>query len=101
MFQICGQFIHAFDAPGRIDKETGEADDDKPKVQILGELPQRNGQQKIEVITLSCHNPEDFEGMKGKRVRVPLGIFSPSKGNIVYFIPQGCKPVLDVAGGGA
>ena len=99
MFQVSGVVLHLFDAPGRIDKETGEVDDDKPKVQLLGEIPQRNGQSKFDVIPLTCHNPADFDGLKGKRVVVPLGMFSPSKGNIVYYIPQGCKPRLEALGG--
>lgn len=99
MFQVSGVVLHLFDAPGRIDKDTGAVDDDKPKVQLLGEIPQRNGQAKFDVITLTCHNPADFDGLKGKRVVVPLGMFSPSKGNIVYYIPQGCKPRLEALGG--
>ena len=99
MFQVSGVVLHLFDAPGRIDKETGEVDDDKPKVQLLGEIPQRNGQSKFDVITLTCHNPADFDGLKGKRVVVPLGMFSPSKGNIIYYIPQGSKPCLEALGG--
>ena len=99
MFQVSGVVLHLFDAPGRIDKETGEVDDDKPKVQLLGEIPQRNGQCKFDVITLTCHNPSDFDGLKGKRVVVPLGMFSPSKGNIIYYIPQGSKPRLEALGG--
>lgn len=97
MFEVSGIFLHQFDAPGKVDKETGQADEDKPKVQLLGDIPQRNGQSKMEVITLTCHDPSDFDGLKGKRIRVPLGMFSPSKGNIVYFIPQGCKPFLDAS----
>ena len=99
MFQVAGVVLHLFDAPGRIDKETGAMEDDKPKVQLLGEIPQRNGQAKFDVITLTCHDPADFEAFKGKRVVVPLGMFSPSKGNILYYIPQGCKPRLEALGG--
>lgn len=99
MFQVSGVVLHLFDAPGRIDKDTGEVDDDKSKVQLLGEIPQRNGQCKFDVITLTCHNPADFDGLKGKRVVVPLGMFSPSKGNIIYYIPQGSKPRLEALGG--
>ena len=39
MFQVSGVVLHLFDAPGRIDKDTGEVDDDKSKVQLLGETP--------------------------------------------------------------
>ena len=99
MFLLTGQVMHLFDAPGRIDKTSGEVDADKPKVQIMGEIPQRNGQIKYDIISLTCHSPEDFAGLKGKRVSVPLGMFAPSAGNIVYFIPQGCKPSLVSHGG--
>ena len=68
------QVVHLFDAPGRIDKESGQIDDDKPKVQIMGEVPQRNGQVKFELVSLSCHNPADFSEFLGQRVTVPLGI---------------------------
>lgn len=99
MFQVCGTVLHLFDAPGRVDKATGEADEDKPKVQILGEIPQRNGQVKFDLIALSCHSPEDFRPFLGKRVAVPLGMFAAAKEKIVYFIPQGCKPTLVGSGG--
>ena len=86
MFQICGMVVHLFDAPGRIDKESGQIDDDKPKVQIMGEVPQRNGQVKFELVSLSCHNPADFSEFLGQRVTVPLGIFAPKAGQVLYFI---------------
>ncbi len=92
MFQVSGVVLHLFDAPGRVDKTSGEVDADKSKVQIMGEIPQRNGQVKYDIITLTCHSPEDFAGLKGKRISVPLGMFAPSAGNIVYFIPEGCRP---------
>lgn len=98
MFQVSGVVLHLFDAPGRIDKESGAVDADKPKVQIMGEIPQRNGQVKYDIIDLTCHSPEDFAGLKGKRITVPLGMFAPTAGNIVYFIPQGCKPSLEGSG---
>ena len=94
MFQICGLVVHLFDAPGRIDKESGQVDDDKPKVQIMGEVPQRNGQVKFELVSLTCHNPADFSEFLGQRVTVPLGIFAPKAGQVLYFIPQGSKPSL-------
>lgn len=94
MFMISGLVVNLFNAPGRIDKESGEVDEDKPKVQIMGEVPQRNGQVKYELVSLTCHNPSDFEGLRGKRVSVPLGMFAPKAGQVLYFIPQGCKPFL-------
>jgi hypothetical protein len=94
MFQICGVVVHLFNAPGRIDKESGVVDDDKPKVQIMGEVPQRNGQIRLDLVSLTCHNPADFSELLGQRVTVALGMFAPKAGQVLYFIPQGCKPSL-------
>lgn len=94
MFQVSGRVLHLFDAPGRKDRETGEVDEDKPKVQILGRIPQRNGQFKFDVIDLTCRDPEDFRPYLGRDVIVPLGIFSAAKEKTIYFIPEGCKPSL-------
>lgn len=95
MFQVTGKVLHVFDAPGRTDKDTGEiTQGEKPKVQILGDLPLPNGQKRYDMITLTCDDKRDFEALRGKDVSVPLGMFSPSKGSIVFFIPKGAKPVL-------
>lgn len=94
MFQLCGVIVHIFDAPGRIDKESGQADDDKPKVQIMGEIPQRNGQVKYDLLSLTCHNADDFLPFLSQKVVIPFGFFSPKAGQVLCFIPQGCKPSL-------
>jgi hypothetical protein len=83
LFQIRGQLLHIFDQPGREDKEKGTVADDTPKVQIMGGIPQRNGQVRFEIVTLSCHSPADFHSLKGKLITVPIGMFSPEKGTVI------------------
>lgn len=94
MFSVTGRIVHLYAAPGRIDKESGEADDDKPKVQIMGCIPQRNGEFKYEIVSLTCHDLPYFEDLKDREVCVPIGTFSPKAGQVIYFIPKGSRPVV-------
>lgn len=99
MFQVTGQVVHIYDAPARADKETGDVGAEKPKVQIVGDIPLPNGQQRYDIITLTVQDKLEWQGLQGRRVAVPLGFFAPARGNIVYFIPKGCHPrLLDVVG---
>lgn len=98
MFQVTGQVLHVYQDPDRSDKETGEVIKGRPKVQILGELPLENGQTKHDMITLSVDRKADYEPLVGSRISVPLGMFSPAKGQIAYFIPKGGKPAVITPG---
>lgn len=93
MFQVSGQVVHVYDAPQTIDKQTGEVKrEEKPKVQIVGDMPLPNGQLRYDIITLTVENKDEWKALQGRRITVPLGLFAPSKGSIVYFIPKGCHP---------
>jgi len=94
MFTVTGQVMKTFVQPGGVDKETGETSPPTAKVQILGEMPVKGGDSRFDMVTLTVEKREEFEALKGKRVRVPLGFFAPSKGNIVYYIAKGGKPEL-------
>lgn len=95
MFQVTGTVIHTYDAPESVDKKTGEVlREGKAKVQLIGDIPLANGQSRYDMITLSCQDRREFEELRGKRVSVPLGMFSPAKDQIIYFIPKGGHPAL-------
>ena len=93
MFHITGQVLNTYFQPGSTDPETGEKTQGKNKVQILGKIPVSNGESKMDIVTLSIPDGIDFEPHMQKHVNVPLGMFSPSKGNIIYFIPKGSEVV--------
>ena len=93
MFTITGTVLNTYDAPPRT-ADTGEILAGKPKVQIVGEMPVPGGQKRIDLVTLTCEDRHMFEPHLGKVVRVPLGIFSPGRGQVVYFIPKGGKPEI-------
>ena len=96
MFTVTGQVLKTFVQPGPVDKETGETGKSSVKVQIMGEMPVQGGESRLDLITLSVESQKVYDDLKGKRVRVPLGFFSPQKGNIVYFIPKGAIPEIVV-----
>ena len=101
MFSITGQVVNTFEAPGRAANEKAgvEAQEAKPKVQILGEMPVPGGQTRVELVTLTCEDQRVYEALRGQTVQIPLGIFAPAKGQIIYFIPKGSFPVI-LGGGG-
>ena len=94
MFTVSGTVVKTFTQPGQLDKETGEIAKSSIKVQIMGEMPVQGGDSRLDLITLTVEDKKTYEELKGKKVRVPLGFFSPQKGNIVYFIPKGAAPEL-------
>ena len=91
MFQITGQVINCFHQPGALDKETGELKKGKNKVQILGNVPVSDGGSKMDLVTLTVPEGIDFKTHIQKKINIPLGFFSPSKGSILYFIPKDSK----------
>lgn len=96
MFTITGQVLNTFEAPGRKANEKAgiEAQDAKPKVQILGEMPVPGEQTRMELVTLTCEDQREYEGLRGQVVAVPLGIFAPARGQIIYYIPKGARPTV-------
>lgn len=94
MFTVTGQVMKTFIQPGGVDKDTGETSPPTAKVQIMGEMPVRGGDSRLDLITLTVEDKKEYDGLKGKRIRVPLGFFAPSKGSIVYYIAKGGKPEL-------
>jgi len=94
MFTVCGQVIHVFDQPARVDRETGEKGEDSVRLQMLGEMPVQNGQSRMDMITVKIEDKKTFMDLKGKNIRLAVGAFSPAKGQIIYFVPKGSKPEL-------
>lgn len=92
MFTVSGQVMKTFVQQGRVDKETGEVQESTIKVQVMGEMPVLGGDSRLDLITLSVENEKTYIPLVGKRIRIPLGFFSPSKGQIVYYIPKGATP---------
>lgn len=93
MFTISGVVINTYDPPPR-KAEDGKEEESKPKVQIMGDMPVPGGQKRMDLVTLSCEDKGEYEALRGKTIAVALGIFSPARGQVVYFIPKGARPVV-------
>lgn len=91
MLTLCGSVAHVFSAPGGTDKKTGEAYEGGHRVQLMAQVPLKNGEAKYDLVTLSTDAPEAFQALKGKFVRVPVGVF-PIKGGVGFFCLKGQKP---------
>lgn len=91
MLTLCGSVARVFEAPGGTDKKTGEAYEGGYRVQLLAEIPLKNGEAKLDLVTLSTDLPEKFKAMSGKWVRVPVGVY-PTKGGVGFFCLKGVDP---------
>lgn len=92
MFTVMGNIVNVFDQPGRTDKETGEISPDTVRLQMMGEMPVENGETRLDLITVKVEKKETYEKLKGKDIRLPVGVFSPAKGQVIYFVPRGSVP---------
>lgn len=91
MLTLNGQLINSFIAPEG--EKDGKQYGGQYKVQILGEIALQNDESKRELVTLSTHNKEYFEGLEGQNISVPVGVFANGK-SVTYFIPKGSKPCV-------
>lgn len=94
MFTINGQVIGTFTQPGRVDEKTGEIGESKDKVQIFGDMPTQSGETRRELVTLSCEDRKEYEALQGQQVSIPMGVFAPAKGQVIFFIPKGARPTV-------
>jgi len=93
MFTVSGKVINVFDQKGKVDEETGEISPTTPRLQLLGDMPMPDGQVRMDMITVKVENKRAYEDLLGQDIRLPIGVFSPSKGQIVYYVPKGSTPV--------
>lgn len=93
MLYLTGKVIHVFESP-KGERKDGTSYGGQDKVQILGENLLPNGETKFGLIDLTAHDSKAFRDFQGKDVSFPVGVMSPAKGQIVYFIPKGARPVL-------
>ena len=88
---MTGQLINTFLAPKGVSKKTGEEYGGQDKIQLLADLPLPDGGKRNELITLTTHEPEHYQSLIGKKIRVPVGCFPTGK-QVQFFIQKGSKP---------
>lgn len=79
MIQLSGILINTFKTV------KSEHSDSKPKIQILGDVAMPNGEVRKDLMTITVKDISKFENQEGTEITVPVGAFSPMKGQIIFF----------------
>jgi hypothetical protein len=88
MFTLKGVLVNVFKAPTK-SNDDGTQTGGQHKIQILGDIPLPEGGCRKDLVTLTAHDVSKYEGEEGIEIEVPIGVFAPAKGQIVYYIPKG------------
>lgn len=84
MIRITGQVANVFVTKrSEIDGERRGGDH---KIQILGEFPSEDQTVRLQLVDLKVKDAKPYQALKGKKVSVPVGAFSPAKGSVVFFV---------------
>lgn len=81
MITMTGQLINTYSQQSTFDGQTTE----KPRIQVLGDVVQKNGAVKKDLVTITVHDLARYESKVGEAVSVPVGVFSPAKGQVVFY----------------
>lgn len=73
MLKLQGQVINVFRAPDFTPKE-GEKREGGHRVQLISEVHLKNGETKMELVTLGVKNPDLYQ--LGEVAEVPVGVFA-------------------------
>lgn len=83
MLTLNGQVMNVFDQPAYTDKKTGEVTPAKHRVQIMADNMLQNGQNRMELVNLTVDDPNPYQKLMGRSVRVPVGAFA--NGSAIQF----------------
>jgi hypothetical protein len=89
MFTLVGQLVNVYQNPTGVNKDTGEEYGGQDKIQILGNIPLKNGEIRKDLITLTTDQGEQASKLVGRSVTAPVAFYAPSKGNVSFYIPKG------------
>jgi len=89
MLTLHATVLNVFKAPEGKNKE-GESYGGGYKVQLQGANVLKNGETRIDLVTLSSKDPKPFQDALGKEIMVNVGAFVSGK-SIQYYIPEKFK----------
>lgn len=89
---MCGQVINIYENPKGVDRKTGEEYGGGFKVQLLADVPLKNGSTRNDLVTLTIDNPAKFEPFKGDLIRIAVGAYSLREGQVGYYALKGASP---------
>jgi len=83
MYQVTAQVLNLFHSPAT------EKYDESFKVQLLGDVPLKDGQVKKDMLTLSVPAEvyNSLQGQEGKIISLPIGFFV-SNNRLMPFFPK-------------
>ena len=93
MIKLEGTVLNVFVQQGGKDKKTGDAFDDRDKVQILGAMNLPNGEVKNELFTLTVDNYRDFKEYLNKNISIAVGAMASGR-NVIFYVAKGAVPEL-------
>lgn len=92
MLVIKGQVFNVYTTKKGVTKD-GKEFGGEAKVQLLAEVPAEDGTSKSELVDLKVKDPRPFALHRSHDVEVPVGVFSPARGQVVFFITG--DPIFD------
>lgn len=93
MIKLEGTLLNVFTQQGGQNKKTGDAFEDRDKVQILGAMDLPNGDVKNELFTLSVENYRDFKDYMNQKICIAVGAMA-SRNSVIFYVAKGAQPVL-------
>ena len=93
MIKLEGTLLNVFTQQGGQNKKTGDAFEDRDKVQILGAMDLPNGDVKNELFTLSVENYRDFKDYLNQKICIAVGAMASGR-NVIFYVAKGAKPIL-------
>jgi hypothetical protein len=89
MLTMNGVILNVYDVKESKDRKTGELRPSFTKVQLQAENTLENGQKRIEMHDLKVTHGEPYRKAIGKRVSVPVGVFSTGTGGMIFYALNG------------
>lgn len=100
MLLLSGRVDHVYLSDDSVNKETGESIGGSYKLQLVCDVPQKNGETRREMQTVKTIYSDYFKQVVGTFISIPVGVFIMFKdGKPVagYFILKSWKPPVAAA----
>lgn len=93
MFSLTGQIVNVFVSPVGVNKDTGEQYGGQDKVQVLGDIPMKNGEYRKDLLTLTTEQGDKLKNALGRSITAPVAFYVRNSA-VQYYIPKGSQIAL-------
>ena len=84
---MTGKLANVLTTEARVDRKTGQIIQARHQVQLEVSSPLENGDERLDLVTLTVPDRAPYEGRKGHSVSVAVGVFV-SGGKLQFFVPK-------------